>query len=157
MGLPCLNRGCLSKKTAVRSTKQLLIRCKLKNEDYQTALAGLRDTTTENGYTPKQILFGAPQQTDRQDDQSSKEQEEYKTVKQSKKGTDKKKEVQQDNLDIGDKVLIKHHKTGRWNKEAEVIEQRQDKLSYAIKSNPGKKKKTTQTKTCANHIRPGAV
>ena len=93
----------------------------MEDKDYQTALAGLRDTATENGYMPRQIMLGAPQRTNRQDDQPTQEDEEEDAAKQSNKETDKKTEADPDDLDIRDKVLIKHHKTGRWNKEAGVI------------------------------------
>ena len=129
-------------QTAIRSAKQLLIRCKLEEEDYQTALANMKDTATENGYTPKQILLGAPQWTEGQDNQSKGE-----TDVQSKQRANRQKEAQ-DDLDIGDRVLIKHHKTGRWNKEAEVVEQRQDKFSYVIRDD---------TKTRTNYVRPCAM
>ena len=43
-------------------------------------------------------------------------------------------------LDIlanGERVLVKHHKTGRWDKEATVIQKREDGLSYIIKDEHG--------------------
>ena len=51
------------------------------------------------------------------------------------KAQEKDPKTRQDNLDVGDKVLIKHQQTGCWNKEAEVVEQRNDKLSYVIRDN----------------------
>ena len=42
-----------------------------------------------------------------------------------------------DELDVGNKVLIKHHRTCHWNTEAEVLEQRENRLSYIIKDDTG--------------------
>ena len=33
--------------------------------------------------------------------------------------------------------MVKHHKTGRWDKEATVIQQRKDRLSYILKNEHG--------------------
>ena len=43
-----------------------------------------------------------------------------------------------DELTIGKRVLVKHHKSGRWDTEATVTQQREDKLSYVIKDNNGR-------------------
>lgn len=42
-----------------------------------------------------------------------------------------------DDLEKGDRVLVKHQTTGRWNKEAEIIKQIEDKLSYVIRDDTG--------------------
>ena len=62
--------------------------------------------------------------------------------------TPKKQRPNQDELEKGDCVLIKHQTTGRWNKEAEVVEQREDKLLYVIKTTQDKSSYTD--KDCSN-------
>ena len=62
------------------------------------------------------------------------EEEGNKTMQDNKEASAPK---EQDQLEIGDRVLIKHHQTGHWNKEEEVVEQWDDKLSYVIKDDAG--------------------
>ena len=134
-------------QTAIRSVKQLLLKCKLEDEDYQTALANMREATTESGSSARHILMGAGQWTTQPDlDKGEEHMDEEKATK--------KQEANQDNLETGDRVLIKHQTTGHWNKEAEIIEQREDKLSYVIRRNrtdPSTRKETAQTKTRASY------
>ena len=98
-------------QTAIRSTKQLLLRCKLEDEDYQTALANMGDAPTESGPSAREILMGVHPQTTQPEE---KKGEEHKDEEKTQTARHKPRRS-------GDRVLIKHHKTGRWNKESEVI------------------------------------
>ena len=102
-------------QTVIRSTKPLLLKCKLEDEDYQTVLANMREAATESGLSARQILMGVGQRTIQPD--RSKEKENMDEDKKTKK-----QEASQDDLEAGDQVLVKHQITGRWNKEAEIIE-----------------------------------
>ena len=113
-------------QTALTRAKQLLIRCKLEETDFETALADMRNEPTGTGPSARQIFMGAEQRKGR-----PKEDE------QPKKAQEKDPTSNQDKLEVGDGVLVKHQQTGRWNKETEVVEQRDDKLSYVIKDDTG--------------------
>ena len=113
-------------QNAIRSAKQLLIRCILEETDFQTALANMHNKLTGTGPSARQVFMGAEQRKNRpeEDEPQQKDQQKDPTTKQ-------------DNLEVGDRVLIKHQQTGRWNKEAKVVKQRDDKLSYVIKDDTG--------------------
>ena len=86
----------------------------------------MREATTESGPSAGQILMRAGQQTTQPDqDKGEEHRDEEKTTKRQ--------EANQDPLETGDRVFVKHQIRGRWNKEAEIIEQREDKLSCVIK------------------------
>ena len=44
---------------------------------------------------------------------------------------------QLDTLTDGEKVLVKHHKTGRWDTEVKIIQKREHGLSYIIEDENG--------------------
>ena len=113
-------------KTAIKSAKQLLIRCILEETDFQTALANMRNEPAGTGPSARQILMGAEQI------ESTPEEEEPQ-----QKAQEKDPKTKQDNLEVGDKVITKHQRTGCWNKEVEVVGQRDDKLSYVIRDDTG--------------------
>ena len=53
--------------------------------------------------------------------------EEYEKIKSKKLDT----------LSDGEKVLVKHHKTGHWDAETKIIQKREDGLSYVIEDEHG--------------------
>ena len=70
--------------TVIRSTKPLLLKCKLEDEDYQTVLANMREAATESGLSARQILMGVGQRTI-QPDRAKKRKTWMKTKKQRNK------------------------------------------------------------------------
>ena len=91
-------------QTAIRSAKQLLIRCKLE-EDFQTVLANMREEPANNGPSARQIFMGTGQRrstTEEEDAQQAAKEKQIKTTQGN-----------QDELEVGNKVLIKHQQTGR--------------------------------------------
>ena len=68
---------------------------------------------------------------------AAKKQSDKEEGEQTQKNKETSVPAEQDELEIGDRVLIKHHQTGHWNKEVEVVKQRDDKLSYVIKDDVG--------------------
>ena len=93
----------------------------------QTGRKGLSDSPRKYAQrTSRQIFMEAGQKKvtpEEEKPQQETQEKQSKTI--------------QDELEVGDRVLIKHQQTGRWNKEAEVVEQRNDKLSYVIRDNTG--------------------
>ena len=55
----------------------------------------------------------------------------------SQRNTKKVRSKTLDELTVREKVLVKHHRSGRWDTEATVTKQREDKLSYVIRDNNG--------------------
>ena len=113
-------------QTAITSAKQLLIRCKLEEEDFHTALVNMREDPTNIGPSVRQIFMGTGQRRTTPKEEKPQQAAQEKQTKTT-----------QDELEVGGKVLIKHQQAGRWDREAEVVKQREDKLSYVIKDNTG--------------------
>ena len=134
-------------ESAVKNAKYLLINCKQNNQNFQTALACFRNTPRTDGYSPAQLFL-----VRNKGNKSSMpltieqlcplNQEEIKhEVQRRGEAIPKTEEYENiksrtlDTLMEGEKVLVKHHKTGRWDTEATIVKQREDKLSYVIKDN----------------------
>jgi hypothetical protein len=129
-------------ESAVKNAKHLLIKCKQEKEDYQNALASFRNLPRQDGFSPAQLLFGRRQAINlplAEVHQQALTPTQKKTAENARlQSAEKAKQhfnssaKKHDQLNVGDTVLIKHHISGRWNREAKITQIRPDKMSYEL-------------------------
>ena len=130
-------------EAAVKNAKYLLMKCKERNEDYQLALANFRNTPRTDGYSPAQLLVGRRQKVDLpvadihlqpmdpQELQAAVDARDAENAKLEKAIEKRTKEL--DALHPGDRVLMQHPTSKRWNANGEIVRpQDSDRTSYVI-------------------------
>ena len=128
----------------MKNVKHLLQKCSITRESAGKALYSWRNVPRNDGYSPAQLLFGRKQKTSLPVLEKKYEMYDISEAKQAKDKSFTKSAnyYDQNKIDltqfsVGQKVVIQHPKTGKWDQSGVIVGMRPDQLSYSVKCEDG--------------------